>query len=310
MTASRGASAAISIACIVCLSSASPALAGKPPPLPPPPASGPDLGLRLPNGNGTKLVFANENGSSQMTIYTTSTSFRFDLAPRGQKQVAIVDAASNSSVLKLLTYTINGSGVYMQSNLQTLAPSRSGSNVDFSPDGTRIAYVCCSNGSTEKLVVYDLTDGSITEWATAEYFWDFAWYKGGSSIAYSTLLPVALYELTGPGASPQLLYTGQGELNVDSSRIDADTLVLSYNDTSGAARIGLWKNGSVTNPDVANSARSWWGTLNCDDTKLAYGGVQNNSGSQAFYVRDRNTGITTLTSKNSGVMPQFWPTCS
>ena len=173
-------------------------------PAQPPSTSGPDLGLRLPNGKGTKLVLANENGSNQMTIYTSSTSFRFDLAPRGQRQVAIVDGSSSSSVLKLLTYTIN-SGVYVQSSLQTLAASRSGSNVDFSPDGTKIAYVCCSNGTTEKLVVYDLTDSSITEWATDDYFWDFAWYKDGSAIAYSKLLPLALYELSGPGAAPQLL---------------------------------------------------------------------------------------------------------
>lgn len=283
-------------------------IAAKPPP-PPPPSSGPDLGLRLPNGKGTKLVFANENGSNQMTIYTTSTSFRFDLAPRGQKQVAIVDALSGSSVLKLLTYTIN-SGVYVQSSLQTLAPSRSGSNVDFNPDGTKIAYVCCSNGTTEKLVVYDLTDGSITEWATGDFFWDFAWYKDGSAIAYTKSLPVALYELSGPGATPQLLYSGQGELNVDASHTDPNALVLSYNDTSGNARIGLWKDGSFVNSDLANSTTSWWGSLNCNDTKLVYGGVQNNSGSQAYYVRNLTTGSTTLTSRNSNVMPQFWPTCN
>ena len=288
------------------LSSAS--FAGKPPPPPPPPSSGPDLGLRLPNGKGTKLVLANENGSNQMTIYTTSTSFRFDLAPRGQRQVAIVDGSSNSSVLKLVTYSIS-SGVYAQSSLLTLAPARSGSNVDFSPDGTKIAYVCCSNGTNEKLVVYDLTNNSITEWATADFFWDFAWYKNGTAIAYSKLLPVALYELNGSGAA-QLLYTGQGELNVNSSRTDPDALVLSYNDISGSARIGLWKNGNFVNSDLAQSAQSWWGSLSCDDTKLAYGGVQNTSGSQAFYVRDLNTGSTTLTSKNSNVMPQFWPTCN
>jgi len=209
----------------------------------------------------------------------------------------------------LLTFSIS-SGVYTQSSLQSLAPARSGSNVDFSPNGTKIAYVCCSNGTTEKLVVYDLTDGSITEWATADFFWDFAWYKNGSAIAYSKNLPVALYELNGPGASPQLLYTGRGDLNVDSSRTDPDALVLSYNDISGNARVGLWKDGNFVNSDLANSARSFWGTLNCDDTKLAYGGVQNTSGSQAYYVRNLDTGSTTLTSKDSNVMPQFWPTCN
>ena len=281
--------------------------AAKPPPSPPPPSSGPDLGLRLPNGKGTKLVLANENGSGQMTIYTSPTSFRFDLAPRALQKVAIIDGSSSASQLKLLSYSIN-SGVYVQSGVQDLAPARSGSPVDFSPDGSKIAYVCCSNGTTEKLVVYDRGDGSITEWATADYFWDVAWYKGG--LAFSRMLPIRLYAISGPGANPELLWTGQGELTLSSANTDTDALVLSYNDTSGAARIGLWKDGSFVNSDLANSAQSWWGSLNCTDTKLVYGGVQNTSGSQAYYVRDLTTNSTTLTSKNSNVMPQFWPTCS
>lgn len=288
----------------LCLSSASVAAT------PSASSSEPQIALRLPDGKGTKLVVATESGYNPMTLYTTATSFRFDLAPRGQRQVAIVVGSGSSASLKLLTYTVNGSGVYVQSDLVTLAPARSGSNVDFSPDGTKIAYACCSDGTNEKLAVYNLIDKSITYWATAPYFWDLAWFKGGASIAYSTLSPVRLYELTGPGATPQLLYTGRGELNIDSSRTNPETLVLSYNDVSGDARIGLWKAGSFSDPDLANSARSWVGTLNCTDKKLAYGGVQNNSGSQAFYVRDLTTGLVTLTSRNANVMPQFWPTCS
>lgn len=278
----------------------------------PPPASSsdPEIALRLPNGKGTKLVVSTERGYNPMTIYTSPTSFRFDLAPRGQRQVAIVEGSGSSTSLKLLTYTVNGSGVYVQSSLVTLAPARTFSNVDFSPDGTKIAYACCSDGTNQKLAVYNLIDNSITYWATARYFWDLVWFKGGASIAYSTSSPVELYELTGPGAAPQLLYTGRGELNIDSSRTDPDTLVLSYNDVAGDARIGLWKGGIFSNPDLARSARSWVGTLNCTDTKLAYGGVQNNSGSQAFYVRDLTTGSVTLLSKDANVMPQFWPTCS
>jgi hypothetical protein len=86
--------------------------------------------------------------------------------------------------------------------------------------------------------------------------------------------------------------------------------VVSYNDTAGDARIGLWENGSFTNPDLASSARSWQGNLNCGDTKLAYMGVQNTSGSQAFYIRESNTGVTSRVSKSANILLQFWPTCS
>jgi Tol biopolymer transport system component len=308
MKVTRRVAAAVSLASILCLSSIS--FAAKPPPPPPPASSDPQLAYRLPDGKGTKLVVSTESGANQMTLYKSSASFRFDLAPRGQREVAIVDGFSSSPTLKLLTYDINTSGIYAQSGVQTLTSARGSGNVDFSPDGTKIAYICCSDGTNETLAVYDLTDCSITPWATAPFFWDITWFRGGASIAYSTQIPTALYELTGPGAAPQLLYTGQGQLDIDSSRTDPEALLLSYNDTSGDARIGLWKNGAFTDSNLANSARSWVGNLNCRDDKLVYGGVQNNSGSQAFYVRDLNTGTVTLVSKNSNIMPQYWPTCS
>lgn len=288
------------------VSSTTAAWAGKPPA----PTANPQIAYRMLSGKSVKLIVADENGTNSSTLYTSSSSFTFDLAPRAQRQIAIADGTANAVDLKLLTYTTTGSGTFAPSSVVTLTSARRGTAIDFSPDGTKIAYACCSDGTNEKLAVYDLTNGSITYWATAPFFWDIAWYKGGNSIAYSTLIPVAFYELAGPGATAQELYTGQGEINLDSSRTDPDTLVVSYNDTAGDARIGLWKNGSFTNSDLANSARSWQGNLNCSDTKLAYMGVQNTSGSQAFYIRELNTGVTSLVSKSSNILLQFWPTCS
>jgi hypothetical protein len=307
MNVTRRAAAAVSLASILCLSSASPALAGKPGGGGA--ASDPQVAYRLPDGKGVKLVVSTESGANQMVLYKSSTSFDFDMGPRGQQQVAIVDGTQTNASLKLLTYSIN-SGVYVQAGVRTLAPARRGSSADFSPDGKKIAYACCWDGTNEKLAVYDLTDDSITYWATQPFFWDITWFRGDASIAYSS--ERELYEIAGAGAAPQFLFAGHpgGQIDVDSSRTDPDALVISYNDTAGNARIGLWKNGSFLNSDLANSARSWVGTLNCDDTKLAYGGVQNNSGSQAFYVRNLNTGVVTPTSKNANILLQFWPTCS
>lgn len=255
-------------------------------------------------------MVANENGTNASSLYTSSTPFRFDLAPRAQHQIAIVDGPSNSTVLKLLTYTMNTSGVFVTSRIDTLGPARSGSYSDFSPDGTKIAYACCSNGETEQLVVHDLTTDTKTVWAEAPFFWDLSWYRNGASLAYATLIPLEVHELTGPGEPPQLLFSnGQGEIYIDSARTNPNQLVISYNDTTGAARIGLWEPGGFVNSDLANSDRSWQGTLNCTDRKLAFMGVQNTSGSQAFYIRDLNTGLNSLVSKNSNILLQMWPTC-
>ena len=300
------------VAAAILLSFASPMMAAKPP-------SGGggggggsaanhQIAYRSFSGQTVKLMFANENGSSAVSLYSSPAAFRFDLAPRADKRVAIVSGQGAAGRLYVLNYVPNTFGGYTTS-LQDLTEARSGGNPDFSPDGTKIAYPCCWDGTNEKLAVYDLTDGSITYWASGPYFWDIAWFRDGASIAYSS--ERSLYEVAGPGAQPQFLFTGHpgGELNVDAGREDNDMLVVSYNDLSGDARIGLWKGGSMTNPDIANSARSWQGTLSCDDKKLAYMGNQSNSNSQAFYIRTLATGTTTQVSKNSNILLQFWPTC-
>jgi hypothetical protein len=291
------------------LSSAS--FAAKPPSSPPPSAN-PQIAYRMLSGKAVKLIVADENNTNASTLYTGAGSFTFDLGPRAQRQIAIADGTANNVDLKLLTYTTTGSGTFAPSSVVTLTSARRGTAIDFSPDGTRIAYACCSDGNTEKLAVYNLTDGSITYWATDVFFWDIAWFRGGTTLAYATLIPLEVREVTAPEATPQLLYSnGQGELSLDSSRTNPNRLVISYNDTTGAARIGLWEDGSgFLNSDLANSARSWQGTLNCDDTKLAYLGVQYTSGSQAFYIRNLNSGVTSQVSKNSNILLQMWPSCS
>ena len=173
-----------------------------------------------------------------------------------------------------------------------------------------MAYACCGVDS-DQLVVLDLATGDKTVWAVGNYFWDIAWFRGGASLAYSTLIPLEVREVAAPMAAPQLLYSASaGHLDIDSARTNPNQLIISHNDAAGHGRIGLWEDGvGLVNPDLANSTKSWQGTLNCTDTKLAYMGVQNNSGSQAFYIRELTSGATTLVSKNANILLQFWPTC-
>lgn len=273
------------------------------------PPPNPQIAYRLLSGKTVKLVVANEDNTNQATLHSSARSFNFDLAPRGQDQIALSTGTGASSKLSLLTYTVTGSGTFAPAGIVDLAPAREGTRMDFSPDGRRIAFACCFDGTNETLAVYDLDDNTVTPWATGPFFWDFAWFREGNSIAYSTLLPTQLWELPGPGAEPILLYTGQGEINVDASRIHPGRLVVSYNDASGDARIGLFEEGAFIDEDIANSARAWQGTLSCYDTKLAFMGVQNTSGSQAFYIRDLTTNLNSLVSKNSNILLQFWPSC-
>lgn len=281
-------------------------LAAKPP-QPPSDTSPINVAYRLPDGKGTKLVVSTESGANQMTLFKSSGSFRFDLAPRTQQQIAIVSISDFR--LRLLDYSIQA-GVYVPGTLTDLGPSALGGGVDFSPDGSKIAFACCGQAS-DQLIVLDLATGTRTVWAEGGFFWDISWFRGGTSIVYTTLQPLEVREVPAPMAEPVLLYSGSaGQFDIDSARTNPNQLVISNND-SGFGRIGLWEAGvGFVNADLANSNKSWQGTLNCNDNKLAYMGVQNNSGSQAFYIRDLITNLTTLTSKNSNILLQFWPTCN
>src|SRR4051812_3721192 len=74
-----------------------------------PPAAGADPQVAYVTFAGTKLQLkvADVTGANTVVLYTSPTAFRFDLAPRGQKQVAI---SGRDGMLRLLTYTTNGSG--------------------------------------------------------------------------------------------------------------------------------------------------------------------------------------------------------
>ncbi len=301
----RFVTAAIGFSLVLTLAAAKPGGGGGGGSAPPP---NPQIAYRLLSGKTVKLVVANEDNSNQATLYSSPRSFTFDLAPRSQRQIALSTGSGATAKLSLLSYDVTGSGTFATTGIVDLAPARDITRMDFSPDGRKIAYACCFDGTNETLAVYNLDDGTVTPWATGPFFWDFAWFRDGNSIAYSSHNPASLYELTGPGAEPILLYSGHGEINVDSSRQFSGRLVVSYNDYPGDARIALWEDG-IIDPDLASSNRSWQGTLSCDDTKLAYMGVQNTSGSQAFYIRDLSTGLTSMVSKNSNILLQFWPTC-
>jgi WD40 repeat protein len=281
---------------------------GSPPP-------NPQIAYEVLSGKSNKLVVSDENGTNASTLYTSTPSFRFDLAPRSQRQIAIVDS-STSAALRLLTYAQTGTGAFAATSTVvldtgTFAPRR-GSNVDFSPDGTKLAYACNSDGiNTEHLCVYDLTTHSAAQWGSDSFYWDLAWFKGGAAIAYSTEDAdgvTRLHEIDGPGATPQVVFETKGDLDLDAARSTSDALVLDYHDASGNAYIGLWQNGNFIDPDLAHSSVGFYGETNCTDSKLAYLGPPNNT--PDWYIRDLNTGLSTTFSKTYLHWVQYWPTCS
>ena len=302
---------AVLAACL--FSSAS--FAAKPPSASP---ANPQVAYVVLSGKSVKLMVADENGANASALYSSPTSFRFDLAPRSQQQVAI---NGRDGTLRLLTYTTSGTGALTATGSPVaLASATSGTTLDFSPDGRRIAYSCCDGGGPQKLMVYDLDTQAATEWATVEFVWDVAFFRGGASIAYgepSTTGGQDLYEITAPGATPTLLYHDRADSYFDAARTNPNALVLDYHDAAGNAFVGLWQapvgtetQGHFLEPNLTNRSIAFFGTLNCRDDKLAYMSSTTPSGGQVFFIRNLVTNQDSLFAKASNMQLQFWPTCS
>jgi uncharacterized membrane protein len=300
----------LSTAAVLCITVATAANGGKPGGGGSPPPN-PQVAYETLGGSAYKLIVSDENGTNASTLYRSNSFFRFDLAPRSQRQIAMVDSTTTSMV-RLLTYGQTGTGAFAATGTQTLAPARRGSNVDFSPDGTKLAYACDSNNvDSEHLCVYDLASGTVTVWGSDSYYWDLAWFRGGAAIAYSTEDSdgiTRLREIDGPGATPQVIFTTKGDLYLDAARSDPDALVLSYHDEAGNALIGLWKDGNFIDPNLANLSVAFFGETNCTDTEVAFLGPPNTS--PDWYIRDLTSGLTTTFSRTDYRWVQFWPTCS
>ena len=293
---------------------ASAATAGKPPT--PSPSANTQLAYEVLSGKSNKLILSNEDGTNASTIYTAQRPFRFDLSPRGVNKIAVSQDSADDPAIWLVSLTTSGSGLPIASGSPVrLRDARDSTHVDFSPDGSKLLFACCSNGTTEKLVVYELATGASTEWATVSYAWDLAFFRNGNSIAFSAWDgsgAYALFEVTGPGAEPRRLLTNRSDIYFDASRANSDALVVNYHDAVGHALTGLWQAPTADDPaghflvqNLASSIDSFFGAASCEDRKLAYLGPPNQSPS--WYIRVLSTGITRTFSKTYDRWVQFWP---
>jgi Tol biopolymer transport system component len=278
----------------------------------------PQVAYVILTGPGFEVRVSNEDGTNLTTLYKSPAPVRMDLAPRGQRQIALTD----DKALKLLTYGVNGSGAFVTTGVQTLYTDATRLYyVDMSPNGRKITFAA-NNG--QDLMVYDLDQAAgpsnPQKWTTTSYVWDLTWFRNGNAIAFvvpaSSTQRYDLYEIGGPGETPTLIHSERNIDMLDASRTNANGLVLSYNDLAGNALIGLWEAPTASDPDggylqtnLTNRSVAFKGSLNCDDSKLAYGAPDKN-GQTVWYIRNLNQNSDRLYTKTPRVnWTQFWPTC-
>ena len=272
----------------------------------------PELAYTILTGS-TELRVTDATGTKSATLYSIRENIDIDLSPRAQRQIAIGELNS----LKLLTYSVDSSGVKTTSVTPLYTGAARIDDVDFSPDGTKIAF---TEGFT-RLMVLDLAQPvsptNPTQWASdpGGFIGQVTWYKGGAAIAYIGPLgsgtDQVVYEVTAPGATPTPLLQEPQFDSIDASHADPDSLVVSYNRPGPQGpRVGLWKAGGYVNASLAGNVFSDYGSVNCDDSKVAYG-TPDSKGQLIWYIRQLPNGPSTLYTKTLRVrQTQFMPTCA
>jgi WD40 repeat protein len=242
-------------------------------------------------------------------------SLYFDV---GSQDSGVMIVSTPTGELQKLTYAKNSSGIFARTGLTTLLSGLPRATaLDLSPDGNRIAY---RGGDGTHLMVYSISDGSIVEWSSGPWAWDFAWTHGGASIALlEQTNPVDgrshLYELTGPGQRTEILNMRYMD-RVEVSRTDSTLLLLSYNSEDGQQTfVGTWRMpsgataGTWVAPSLAGRSVSNRGVFSCDDKYLIYGS-SGHAGAQEWYARALPAGADLIINKvPSNAEPQSWSSC-
>ena len=277
--------------------------------------------FRAPYGKGTQLVATARDGSNLSRLFEDSGNlyFGFDV---GSADSGVIVIGTRAGELKLLRYAKNNSGVFARTSVTLLQSGiNPGSAVDLSPDGTRIAYRAATGGA---LMVFNIGDGSTTEWLRGPWAWDFVWARGGASlILLEQSNPIdrrsRLYELTGPGQATEIFNHRRLDA-VEVSRLDGNELLLSYNSDDGKAKVGTWRMpttsaegtalpGEWIVPSLAGRDAAFKGVLSCDDKYLLYGGA-GPAGQQIWLTKTLPSGADDPIAKAAAnAIPQSWSGC-
>lgn len=283
----------------------------------PAPAKPQEIFYRTGAGKTTQLVAAARDGTNVSSLFTDSGTlfFSFDVGSADSGSIVV---GTRSGELQLVTYAKNSSGVFSRTGVTTLLTGiPQGTAVALSPDGTRIAY---RGGDGTHLMVYTIADRTNAEWSVGPWAWDFAWARGGGSIALlEQSNPIDgrshLYEVTGPGQRSDILNLRKID-TVETSHTDGDVLLLSYNSEDGQQTlVGTWRLPSATvlggwvSPRLAGRTVANRGVLSCDDGYLIYGS-SGSAGQQTWYTRTLPSGSDLLMSKvGANAIPRSWSAC-
>jgi WD40 repeat protein len=267
----------------------------------PPPAANPELAYVDTRSKYPEVKLANADLTGAFGVFRSTAQYQmpsYDLAPRGQNQVAV----TSGGAANLVSWDNNGSVVTIATQPLT-APGRAG-RVSFSPDGTRIA-VFYETDTTIR--IFDTpTQQVVAEWPSG-WLMSMTYYGDGSKIAFFRYGVPTIFILdvnTGdteeyPFTLVSLEHLGDGH--------GSGALLVTYRTPGGAPEdlyFGRWESGQMVEQRIS---QGWDAKYNCSETRIVYRSVGN---APPTYVHNLETGLSSLLTKNTDVRRvDYVPTC-
>lgn len=275
----------------------------------PPPTTGaanPEIAYVDSKPRYPEIKLANEDLTGSATVYRSKVQYRmprFDLSPRGQRQIAV----ASQDALELVTFAPTSTGIQVVETRTLYSGPGQVLEVSFSADGAKIAFHNFLSATESRIKVYDLATSAVTDLGLVNYPKDLEWYSDGSAIVYVDDGSVDVVTEKRMDGSDHPLFSEPNIESIDVSRSPGNrTIVIGYSRPDGQTfHLGLWNNGGYVAEHLAAGIN---GHYKCDDSRIVFRGDQRTNQSSYFY--NVGTNSTSLLTRNSDVQRvDYMPTC-
>ena len=240
----------------------------------PPPPFVPEIGYTYSSGrNSSELRLSNREGTAAILVHRSNIAQgipKYDLAPPNvdrRPNIAFIEKDGTGRMLiKLTTWYRDADGNVRVSTPTTLLTTSSATyqevmDVEFSPDGTKLAYMIAPASLEREIYIYDLLLDKTELLIKTNSGFSLAWHASGNHLYYDTFpdensgLKFVFRVPTNQGvqSAGQLFISRTGiigdlEVTRPYSTYYIDGLIVSYSE-GGANRVAFYKDDGVASPE-------------------------------------------------------------
>lgn len=243
-----------------------------------PPANAPfvpEIGYTYASGNYEDVRLANRDGSQAILVHRTAFGALggFDLSRDDVRRIAYVDLDAGGVFVRAWSDT--GGNVSVSAPTTIYSGSDFPHGVDFSPDGSRLAYGV--SGTNPGLYIYSFADGSTQSFLQDRDVFDPRWDPVGGHIYFWSGSPdgslaIYKYDLASSSVTPLIPVPAGQFSNYDLTRPtgnSADTrLIVDQRDANDEPMmLGLWTSDGQFDRDVTDGTKAHF---NCSNSEIIH----------------------------------------